>query len=390
MEYLQGTLVVDRRGDIRMCSGPLARRVGRRPHELAGEPVWTLLPGWTPFGEAGAETRLRLLSGHGGAAVRVSWEAVHLPGDTLFVMEVRGTGDAQAPPGLAAAAELSPEAMMITDRRGVIQYVNAAFEAMTGYTQIELAGRTPAVLKSGVQDAGFYRDLWNTILGGGVYRGVLVNRRKGGGLYQEEKIIRPVADAGSGATHFVSSGRDISERVRELQALRRAATHDGLTGLANHGLFLDRLEQALRRAARRDETFTLALADIDRFKEINDRLGHSAGDGVLRSLAARLRHGVREADTVARIGGDEFGLILAGAGTRAAAARVLEKVLASASATVTLSVGACLFPGDGSGSEILLRHADSAMYRAKRSGGNAFRFHRQVLAAVPQRACADA
>ena len=178
--------------------------------------------------------------------------------------------------------------------------------------------------------------------------------------------------------------------MRELERLRHAATHDGLTGLANQGLFRDRLEQALRRAARRDETFTLAVADIDRFKEINDRFGHQYGDAVLRAVAALLRACVRDADTVARIGGDEFGVILGGAGTREAAARALEKVLACASAAVTLSIGACLFPGDGDASEALLEHADSAMYRAKRAGGNAFRFHRQLLAAVPQMACADA
>ncbi|TAK80398.1 MAG: PAS domain S-box protein [Betaproteobacteria bacterium] len=226
MEYLQGTLVVDRRGDIMMCSGLLARRVGRCAHELAGEPVWRLLPGWTPFGERRAESSLCLLAGHGAATVRVSWEPVHLPGETLFVIEVRGPPEAPAPSALAAAAELSPDAVMITDRCGVIRHVNAAFEAMTGYYRMELAGRTPAVLKSGVQDTGFYRDLWNTILRGGVYRGVLVNRRKSGELYHEEKIIRPVPDAGGRATHFVSSGRDISERVRELQALRHAATAD--------------------------------------------------------------------------------------------------------------------------------------------------------------------
>jgi PAS domain S-box-containing protein len=173
--------------------------------------------------------------------VRVSWEPVHLPGETLFVVDVRGSAEMPVPAALAASGELSPDAVMIVDRRGMIQHVNAAFEAMTGFSSIELAGRTPAVLKSGVQDAGFYRDLWNIILGGGVYRGVLVNRRKSGELYHEEKIICPVADAGGRATYFVSSGHDVTEHVRELQGLRHAATRDGLTGLANQGLFLDQL-----------------------------------------------------------------------------------------------------------------------------------------------------
>lgn len=289
------------------------------------------------------------------------------------------------PGWIARAAALSPEAVMITDARGEILYANAACEAMSGYSAAELLGRTPAVLKSGAHDERFYRRLWQTILAGGVYRGVILNRRADGELFHEDKIIQPLLDAGGCPAHFLSSGRDVTALMRELELLRHSASHDGLTNLPNAGLFADRLEQLLRRAWRREEAFALAVTDIDRFKAINDRLGHAAGDSVLQQVAARLRQCVRDSDTVARLGGDEFGVILSGAGTPAAADGVLRKMVSFVSAPMrldegmaaaSLSVGACFFPGDGNDAAALRLHADRAMYRAKRAGGNGLRFHR--------------
>jgi diguanylate cyclase (GGDEF)-like protein/PAS domain S-box-containing protein len=276
--------------------------------------------------------------------------------------------------GFRAYAEHCPDAVLVTDRDGRIQYVNAAFERMTGYRRDELVGNRPAALKSGTHEADFYRALWDTLLAGQEFRAVFTNRRKGGELYYEEKIIRPL---GSG---FVSFGRDVTERSQELQRLAHAATHDSLTGLPNRSLYLDRLGQALREAQRRREPFSVALLDLDRLRETNNRFGHLAGDAALQAVAARTRGCVREADTVARIGGDEFGLILTGAGA-AAAAGVLEKVVAANAAPVSfkgdelslsVSVGACTYP-DGGGDELELRErADLKMYEAKRAGGNRY------------------
>lgn len=275
-----------------------------------------------------------------------------------------------------------PDAVIATDLEGRIEYVNPAFEHMTGYALAEVAGRTPAVLKSGVHEADFYRDLWITILAGREFRAVFTNRNKAGNLYYEEKIIRPLASADGQIAQFVSFGRDATKRAREIEMLKHAATHDSLTDLPNRALFLDRLGQSLRHATRSDEPFIVALLDIDRFRETNNRFGHLVGDAVLQEVGARTRGCVREADTVARTGGDEFSLILVGA-DRASAALVLQKIVDSNAAPVifdrqsihaTVSVGAAAFPHDARSENELRERADQAMYAAKAQGGSRYRF----------------
>jgi diguanylate cyclase (GGDEF)-like protein/PAS domain S-box-containing protein len=278
--------------------------------------------------------------------------------------------------------EQCPDAVMVTDLAGRIVYVNPVFERMTGYAAAELAGRTPGMLKSGLHEADFYRELWSALLAGREFRALFANRRKSGVPYYEDKIIRPLLDQHGRATHFVSYGRDATERAREFQKLTHAATHDSLTDLPNRGLFLDRLGQALRQATRRSEPLTVAILDIDRFRDTNNRHGHLAGDAVLQAVAARTRACVREADTVARIGGDEIAILLVGA-AQADAESVLAKVVTANAAPVqhdgvelraTVSVGAAGFPDHAKEGEALRKHADAAMYAAKAAGGNGYRF----------------
>jgi diguanylate cyclase (GGDEF)-like protein/PAS domain S-box-containing protein len=278
--------------------------------------------------------------------------------------------------------EQCPDAVMVTDLAGRIVYVNPVFERMTGYAAAELAGRTPGMLKSGLHEADFYRELWSTLLAGREFRALFANCRKSGVPYYEDKIIRPLLDQHGRATHFVSYGRDATERAREFQKLTHAATHDSLTDLPNRGLFLDRLGQALRQATRRSEPLTVAILDIDRFRDTNNRHGHLAGDAVLQAVAARTRACVREADTVARIGGDEIAILLVGA-AEADAESVLAKVVAANAAPLqhdgvelraTVSVGAAGFADDAKDGEALRKRADAAMYAAKAAGGNGYRF----------------
>jgi diguanylate cyclase (GGDEF)-like protein/PAS domain S-box-containing protein len=274
--------------------------------------------------------------------------------------------------------EQCPDAVLVTDRAGRIVYANPAFERMTGYAAAELVGRTPALLKSGVHEADFYRSLWAALLAGREFRAVFANRRKNGEPYYEDKIICPLRDERGVATHFVSYGRDATERAREAATLAHAATHDSLTDLPNRGLYLDRLGQALRQAARRGEPLAVALADLDRVRDANTRYGHLGGDAVLRAVAERTRACLREADTVARVGGDEFALLLPGA-AEADAARILDKVVAANAVPVpwdggaiaaSVSVGAACYPQDATDAEALRKLADAAMYAAKAAGGN--------------------
>lgn len=286
-------------------------------------------------------------------------------------------------PAFRHYVEQCPDAVLVTDPQGRIEYVNPAFERMTGYRAAELAGRTPAVLKSGLHEADFYRALWSALQAGQEFRALFANRRKNGDPYYEDKIIRPLFDEQGRVTHYLSFGRDATERAREFQQLTHAATHDSLTDLPNRSLFLDRLGQALRQAARRSEPLGVAILDLDRFRDTNNRYGHLAGDAVLQAVAARTRACVREADTVARIGGDELAIILPGAARHAAAA-VLHKVVAANAAPVpydgreiraTVSVGASVFPDDAKDEEALRKLADGAMYAAKAAGGSRCAFY---------------
>src|SRR6266699_314962 len=284
-----------------------------------------------------------------------------------------------------SGVEQNPDAVMITDETGVIEYVNRAFESLTGYARTEAVGRTPAILKSGAHDAEFYRGLWRSILAGKSFHEVFVDRRKSGELFHAENLIWPVFNRYERITNFVCETRDVTERVRYFDVLSHAASHDPLTDLPNRTLFLDRLGQALHQAARRHEGRAVAILDNDRFRETNNRFGHMAGDAVLQAVARRSTRCVRAADTVARIGGDELALVLSSADKRAGASAVCEKVRAAAAVPVpfddrlirvSVSIGACVYPGDAANAEELRKRADEAMYAAKRAGGNCVRFYR--------------
>jgi diguanylate cyclase (GGDEF)-like protein/PAS domain S-box-containing protein len=276
-----------------------------------------------------------------------------------------------------------PDALVVTDPRGRIEYVNHAFEALTGYRRQEVLGRTPAVLRSGQHDAGFYRRLWRRLQRGEAYRGIFVNRSKDGRLFHEEEIIRPLRAADGRIARFVCAGRDVSALVREMHKLRTAATHDPLTGLPNVALVADRLSQALRAGERRREGLVVALLDLDDFKRINTRYGHLAGDAVLKAVARRTRRAIRAIDTVARVGGDEFALVLPGVRSKADAGALLEKIRAANARVVPferrriavgVSIGAAIYPGRARSEKALRARSDAAMYAAKAAGGNCWRF----------------
>ncbi len=291
---------------------------------------------------------------------------------------------------LSRALEQTADVVQIADRDGIIEYVNPTFERVTGYSSAEAVGRKSNLLKSGRQSAGFYENLWKTILAGDVFSDVFINRRKDGSLYYEEKTITPLKDADGRISHFVATGKDITERVQTQERLAYMAQHDPLTELPNRTLLLDRLKQSLAGARWHNRRVAVLFVDLDRFKTINDTLGHEVGDRLLQQLAGRFQQSVREGDTVARFGGDEFVIMLDDIAAEDDIVNVAQKVLEALTPPfevdhqtlyVTASIGVSLFPNDGEDASTLLKNADIAMYRAKELGKNTYQFYSADMSA---------
>lgn len=285
---------------------------------------------------------------------------------------------------LSTAIEQAADSVMITSRKGVIEYVNSAFTTITGYSKDEAIGKTPAILKSEKQNPSFYRNLWKTIQRGEIFSDVLINRRKDGGDYYEEKTIAPQRDKEGLITHFISTSRDITRRMADQDRLHQMAHHDALTGLPNRILLHDRIEQAVARCRWHDRKVAVLFLDMDRFKIINDTLGHDAGDALLIKMSERLLDCVREGDTVARLGGDEFAIVLNDMQLKNDIHTLAEIILKAMREPfllkgrelfMTTSIGISFFPDDGQSGVDLLKKADVAMYSSKGQGKNCFSFY---------------
>ncbi len=285
---------------------------------------------------------------------------------------------------LSLAVEHTADSIMITDQNGLIEYVNPAFESTTGYSRSEALGRTPNILKSSKLKASYYQKLWKTILAGKVFSDVIINRRKDGTQYYEEKTITPQKDAQGVISHFISTGKNITERMEAQKHLKYLAFHDTLTGLPNRTLLQDRLEQAIPRMKWHKRHIAVMFLDLDRFKIINDTLGHNIGDLLLQEVASRFQNCIRQGDTVARLGGDEFAIILNDIASKDDIEPVAIKLIQSLARPflldkrelfISTSIGISLFPHDAQNTQALLKKADIAMYQAKASGGNNFCFY---------------
>jgi len=275
------------------------------------------------------------------------------------------------------------EGILVTDARNVILTANPAFTAITGYTPEQVIGTTPGFLHSDRHDAAFYADLEAVLRATGTWQGEIWSQRQNGEAYPQWTTISSIVDAEGRLKRHVMVINDVSEIRRKDEWIRHQAYHDALTGLPNRLLLEDRLSQAISVVARNGSRIAVLFLDLDRFKLVNDSLGHRAGDELLQRVAALVNECVRATDTVARPGGDEFALILPGFGAVADVAHIAEKIVSALGrgfdiggqhVHVGASIGISVYPLDGGDADTLLRNADTAMYEAKAAGRGTFRF----------------
>ena len=290
----------------------------------------------------------------------------------------------------ATVFEATNEAITVTDTAARIVAVNAAFSTITGFAAGEALGATPRIHRSGRQDKDFYERMWHSLQTTGQWQGEIWNRRKNGETYPAWENISAVRDADGTVSHYVSMLSDITALKQAEEQLRHMALHDVLTGLPNRRLLAETLESALARAQRHGHRLALLFLDLDRFKLVNDTLGHAAGDELLGEVARRLRAAVRQEDLIARLGGDEFTVVLEELQHPDNAAHLARKLIEAVARPMQLcgreltpstSVGIAIYPDDARSAADLSKAADAAMYRAKQRGRHTFEFYTPEITA---------
>ncbi|HJV51285.1 MAG TPA: PAS domain S-box protein [Noviherbaspirillum sp.] len=283
----------------------------------------------------------------------------------------------------ASVFKSSHDGILITDADGIIVEVNRAFSELTGYLRTEVVGRSARLLNSGHHDADFFQRMFQTAAEQEFWRGEIWTRTKDGAINVVLMTVSAVRDLAGKLTQYVGVFTDITQKKESEQRLERLAHYDALTGMPNRSLFRDRLQQAVRKSHRHGQILALFFLDLDHFKEVNDTLGHVAGDALLVEAARRIASCVRESDTVARLGGDEFTVLVPELESRETAERLARDMIGALAAPFTLgtetasvsaSIGIALYPGDADDAESLTIAADQAMYDAKARGRNGFCF----------------
>lgn len=281
----------------------------------------------------------------------------------------------------------SREAMMITDRNNAIIAINPAFTVLTGYSLEEVKGKNPRILHSGRHNADFYASMWTTLHQTRHWEGDVTNRKKNGELYTEWLSISAVPNSEGKIEHYVALFTDVTEERKAAETILRHANYDVLTKLPNRRLFHDRLEQAAKQSDRSGRSMALLFIDLDHFKEVNDTLGHQAGDALLVEVANRLSQQVRATDTISRMGGDEFTAILNEMTDTAHLTMILQNILNCLSAPFAIeatsvnisgSIGVILYPDDVKTTAKLIHGADAAMYASKQRGRNRYTFYSEL------------
>lgn len=348
-----------------MTDDPLALTVGRQINVV----VWVLLSALLIY-----VSRVRLLNFIGAGA------------------RLRGE-DRERLRMAAAVFDCTLEGVLVTDRQGVIVHVNRAFMRITGYQQDEVIGQRPSKFKSGHHGAGFYQQIYAALTETGEWSGEIWNRRKSGEIYPQWQTIRAICDDEGELSHYVAVFSDISAIKHSEQELAYLAHHDPLTDLPNRLLFTDRVQQALAAAQAKKRGCTLVLLDLDHFQSINDGLGHTIGDQLLKRVGVRLGEVVSSGVTLARLGGDEFGVLAEHCQDLGQAAKLAQRIIERMREPflfeghrlfISVSAGISLFPSDALSAEQLLRNADSALYKAKTNGRACYALYTEELTAHAQ------
>lgn len=308
--------------------------------------------------------------------------------ETLRARAARQEAEARARL-LSSAMEQTADLVTIADRDGAIQYVNAAFERVTGYAFDEVVGRTSSMLNSGIQSPEVYENMWCTLESGQAFHGTFINRRKDGSLYYEQRTISPIIrDEHGEITYFLSTGKDITNEIVVENRLRQLSLHDPLTELPNRGHLRDRLEQLLEGAESGGAGVAVLVLNLDRFKIINHSLGHDSGDALLQATAHRLLGLVRPADMVARLEADNFVVLMDDIHAADTVSKLADKlisgfdepfVIGGEEVFVTVSMGASVWPGDGRSAAELLQNAEVALNRAKQPGRTRCEFYEPAM-----------
>lgn len=390
-------LVVDQRGLVTACGAAIPYMLDLAPGQLVGRAVRELLPGlplnaattgynvayltfWAACGDA------RRLGGNGGDLLfDVLVRPLGNGRSRSFALELRpvaASADSRDMDRLIAAVETSREPVLVVSAGGQVDYANPAYEHLTGYRRTKLVGRPWHLLQQGIDPATADAMFWESLRRGRAETSPTVRRTRFGHPVHTEDRIRPFVDAEGRITHFVIVAHDVTERVHAIEQLTHEATHDQLTGLANRRLLTERLRRAMERAERVGRGFAVVCIDLDGFKTVNDQYGHACGDVLLQKVAAGLQRFVREGDTVARVGGDEFVAVLQDLGSHDEADPVVTRMIDSvavrcsckrATVNLGLSAGVSFYPEHGGDVDTLLQRADSAMYVAKQAGGDTYR-----------------
>jgi two-component system CheB/CheR fusion protein len=275
------------------------------------------------------------------------------------------------------------EGILVTDAKTLIVSANPALEVMSGYRESELIGKPANIFQSNMHTDKFYAEIWKSIKSSGEWSGEITNKRKNGELYSAFLNINSVKNNNGEIIQYVGAISDISQVKASQEKLQFIANHDALTGLPNRNLILERAEYTISKAKRQKTTFAVMFVDLDRFKVVNDGLGHSFGDKVLKKVAERLENVTRDEDAIARIGGDEFIVLLEEISSPIDAGKVAKHIIKTVAEPISVdnhniqlgaSIGISVYPNDGNTIEELVRQADVAMYEAKNGGRNTYRF----------------